>query len=121
MVNTPDKTLDDIKIPDDEHWDFEYETATQSHWYRKNVSAEEVAEDSDAYSAQDYREKISDEYMAFSMTVRYDESGWTVSFVAPSIRKGMGDVDSRYSMKAGTLKEAVAHVERVFEEKGPDN
>lgn len=121
MGNNPNKTLDDVEIPRDEYWDFEYETATQSHWYRKNVSAEEVAEDSEAYSAQDYREKISDEYMAFSITIRYGESGWTVSFVAPSIRKGMGDVDSRYSMKAGTLEEAITHIEGVLKEKGPDN
>jgi hypothetical protein len=121
MRNNLDKTLDDVDIPRDENWEFEYETATQSHWYRKNVSAEEAAEDTDAYSPQDYREKISDEYMAFSVTIRYDDSGWTVSFVAPSIRKGMGDVDSRYSMKAGTLEEAITHVERVLERKGPDS
>lgn len=120
MENTPDKTLDDVEIPRDENWTFEYETAIQSHWYRKNVPAEEIAEDSDAYTASDYEERISDEHMAFSMTIRHGESGWTVSFVAPSIRKGMGDVDKRYSMNAGTLEEALAHVERIFVKKGPN-
>ena len=90
MESKPNKTLDDIEIPRDEDWEFEYETDTQAHWYRKDVPAEEIAEDSEVYTADDYREQISDEHMAFSMTILYDQSGWTVSFVAPSIRKGMG-------------------------------
>lgn len=31
MRNNLDKTLDDVDIPRDENWEFEYETATQSH------------------------------------------------------------------------------------------
>jgi hypothetical protein len=52
------------------------------------------------------------------MTIRYDQAGWTVSFVAPSIRKGMGDVDNRYSMSSGFIEDAVAHIKKIFEKKG---
>jgi hypothetical protein len=119
MESKPSKTIDDVTLPRNKHWEFEYESPTQGHWYRKNVPAEEIAEDSEIYSAEDYEEKFSDEQLAFSMTLRYGDSGWTVSFVAPSIMRGMGDVDNRYSMNSGTLEEALSHIEEMFEEKRP--
>lgn len=51
------------------------------------------------------------------MTLRYGDSGWTVSFIAPSIMRGMGDVEN--SMNSGSLEEALSHIKEMFEKKGP--
>lgn len=119
-MDEPQRTLDDVELPENEHWDFEYETPLQGHWLRDNVPAEEVAEDSDAFSPEDYREQLSDEMLAFSMTIRWNKEGWTVTFVSPSVRRGIGDVDGRYSMDAGTLDEAIQHVEEMLHKKSPN-
>ena len=116
-MSNPTKTLNNVELPEDRFWEFEYESPTQVHWYRKNVTAEEVAEDT-ARSPREYKESISDEQMAYSMTLRY-ENGWSVDFTTPSVMKGMGDYDGRYSVKSVSLEEALDHVERMFAEKEP--
>lgn len=122
MSSNPTPNLDDEQLPMHDDWDFEYEASTQAHW-RRDTTAEELAADSKAHTAEDYREGVSDYYMAYEMTISHEEGDeWGVSFSTPNLQRGgIGDLDPRYSVSGVSLDEALDHVRTVLSEKALSN